>query len=127
MEIPKYIVFRVDVMKHGTSVELTNITDDVEDVILKTDLEKPKIYRPEENCNNCKNKESYECRYCTVSTEAVTFIETIPSRYEPQETLCRECDDYAGDGMICASNYLVYDFSTSAENCETEPKEDNPQ
>ena len=38
----------------------------------------------------------------------------------PQTALCRECDDYAGDGMYCASNYLVRDFSTSAENCETE-------
>ena len=36
----------------------------------------------------------------------------------PQTTLCRECDDYAGDGMYCASNYLVRDFSTSRENCE---------
>ena len=37
MEMPKYIVFRVDVMRKGTSVELTNITDEVEDVILKAD------------------------------------------------------------------------------------------
>lgn len=37
-----------------------------------------------------------------------------------QPTLCRECDDYAGDGMYCASNYIVYDFSTSRENCEAE-------
>ena len=37
MEIPKYIVFRVDVMRKGTNVELTNITDEVEDVILKAD------------------------------------------------------------------------------------------
>ena len=37
MEIPKYIVFRVDVMRKGTSVELTNITDEVEDVIFKAD------------------------------------------------------------------------------------------
>lgn len=37
MEIPKYIVFRVDVMRKGTSVELTNITDEVEDVIFEAD------------------------------------------------------------------------------------------
>ena len=46
---------------------------------------------------------------------------------EVQTTLCRECDDYAGDGMICASNYIVYDFSISADNCEakqTEPQTD---
>lgn len=41
----------------------------------------------------------------------------------PQTALCRECDDYAGDGMYCASNYLVRDFSTSRENCEA----DTPQ
>lgn len=45
----------------------------------------------------------------------------------PQTTLCRECDDYAGDGMYCASNYLVRDFSTSAENCEKEETADTPQ
>lgn len=37
MTIPKYIVFRVDVMRNGTSMELTNITDEVEDVIFKAD------------------------------------------------------------------------------------------
>ena len=26
--------------------------------------------------------------------------------------LCRECDDYAGDGMYCARNYIVCDFDT---------------
>ena len=47
------------------------------------------------------------------------------SHYEPRDKpkLCRECDDYAGDGMYCASNHLVYDFSTSRENCETERSE----
>ena len=33
--------------------------------------------------------------------------------------LCRECEEYAGDGMYCASNYLVYDFDT----CKNEPHE----
>lgn len=37
---------------------------------------------------------------------------------EPQAKLCRECDDYAGNGMYCASNHIVYDFSTSRGNCE---------
>lgn len=41
----------------------------------------------------------------------------------PQTTLCRECGDDAGDGMYCASNYLVHDFSTSRENCEEERNE----
>ena len=43
---------------------------------------------------------------------------------EPQTKLCRECDDYAGDGMYCASNYIVYDFSTSRGNCESQPTTD---
>ena len=37
---------------------------------------------------------------------------------KPQTKLCRECDDYTGDGMYCASNHIVYDFSTSRGNCE---------
>ena len=65
MEIPKYIVFRVDVMRKGTSVELTNITDEVEDVIFKTDRKTEPIthddYIESENdylearCLNCNN------------------------------------------------------------------------
>ena len=57
--------------------------------------------------------------------QAESIIEDAPSVVpKPKEgectqtTLCRECDDYAGDGMYCASNYLAYDFSTSRENCE---------
>ena len=33
--------------------------------------------------------------------------------------LCRECEEYAGNGMYCASNHLVYDFDT----CKNEPHE----
>ena len=43
---------------------------------------------------------------------------------EPQIKLCRECDDYAGDGMFCASNYMVFDFSKSIYKCESKPQTD---
>lgn len=56
-----------------------------------------------------------------------TVISLAEQADTPQTTLCRECDDYAGDGMYCASNYLVRDFSTSAENCEKEETADAPQ
>ena len=48
----------------------------------------------------------------------------VPCEYveEPLIKWCRKCDDYAGDGMYCASNYLVYDFSTSADHCESHTK-----
>ena len=54
MEIPKYIVFRVDVMRKGTSVKLTNITDEVEDVIFKADR---KTENSSEKPNNSKESE----------------------------------------------------------------------
>lgn len=42
---------------------------------------------------------------------------------EPQSgKLCRECDDYAGDGMYCARNYIVYDFDTCKDE-QTERSE----
>lgn len=31
-----------------------------------------------------------------------------------------EDEDYAGDGMYCAKNHLVYDFSLAKDNCENE-------
>ena len=37
---------------------------------------------------------------------------------EDEPRLCRECEEYAGDGMYCASNHLVYDFDT----CKDEPQ-----
>ena len=54
MKIPKYIVFEVNV--HGTSVELKNITDDVEDVILKS------------QADFCEFKGSM-CETCEMQTE----------------------------------------------------------
>ena len=54
MTIPKYIVFQVDIMRKGTSVELTNITDEVESVILKADRKTEP--NSSEFPNNCKTK-----------------------------------------------------------------------
>ena len=59
MEIPKYIVFRVDVMRKGTSVELTNITDEVEDVIFKADR---KTENSSEKPNNCEDLQDWKDR-----------------------------------------------------------------
>lgn len=64
MTIPKYIVFRVDVMRNGTSMELTNITDEVEDVIFKADCrDEPNLSEipnssdePQNDCDTCKHK-----------------------------------------------------------------------
>ena len=41
---------------------------------------------------------------------------------EPRPELCRECEDYAGDGMYCVKNHIVYEFSTSADNCKLKDK-----
>ena len=70
----------------------------------------------------------YDIRFRTTDRKIYKRIERffqdiMDEADTPQTTLCRECDDYAGDGMYCASNYLVRDFSTSAENCETEGSE----
>ncbi len=85
----------------------------------------------------CARKECAMCIYhgngfpmeCyEVQTNAMnTLADALRVADTPQTTLCRECDDYAGDGMYCASNYLVRDFSTSAENCEKEETADTPQ
>lgn len=66
MEMPKYIVFRVDVMRKGTSVELTNITDEVEDVILKADRKKECPIAIVFSCEECPHK---ECAYETERSE----------------------------------------------------------
>lgn len=63
MQIPKYIVFRVDVMRKGTSVELTNITDDVEDVILKAEQTEPQTCSFSD-CDNFKNPDYARCIEC---------------------------------------------------------------
>ena len=59
------------------------------------------------NCHNakaCKEKHWKGCKYEPWKLTAVDV--------EPQMKACRECDDYAGDGMYCAKNHIVYDFDT---------------
>ena len=34
---------------------------------------------------------------------------------DKQTELCRLCDNYAGDGMYCTKNMIVYDFSRSCK------------
>ena len=82
MEIPKYIVFRVDVMRKGTSVELTNITDEVEDVIFEADRK-----TEPQTCEDCKHWNDTEdgCadrHGCRATTEDCSTVE--PQNY---------CDD----------------------------------
>lgn len=36
------------------------------------------------------------------------------------ELFCRECEEYAGNGMYCAENYLVYDFSVRTDHCDSD-------
>lgn len=74
------------------------------------------------NNNTCQSKKCSE----RGGDWTVTIWDRLfckPYKYKKQPTLCRECDDYAGDGMYCASNYIVYDFSTSREHCEAERRE----
>lgn len=77
------------------------------------------------NCNTCKRK---NCKHKPKYGEDVRFncfaYTDEEPKDEPHTKLCRECDDYAGDGMYCASNHIVYDFSTSKGNCE--PQTDCP-
>ena len=70
MEIPKYIVFRVDVMRKGTSVELTNITDEVEDVIFKADR---KTENNLEIPNNCEDLQDWKDRMWTEAMRSCGF------------------------------------------------------
>lgn len=74
----------------------------------------------EDEPQNCENR---ECKNWDTINDHCMFIEQC--HYEPKDKskLCRECEEYAGDGMYCASNYLVYDFSTSRENCKTKRSE----
>lgn len=76
MEIPKYIVFRVDVMRKGTSVELTNITDEVEDVIFKADRKTEQTEH--RDCINCESAD--DCAKCRGFTDEP---QTVRSNLEP--------------------------------------------
>lgn len=60
--------------------------------------------------------------YCRNCNKRITTLEKLMAyKDEPQTKLCRECNDYAGDGMYCASNHIVYDFDT----CKNEPQTDD--
>lgn len=87
----------------------------------------------EPNClekpNNCEDLQDWKDRMwaeAIVTEPTISKMEQVDkdinvrSKDEPQTKLCRECDDYAGNGMYCASNYIVYDFSTSRGNCESQ-------
>ena len=88
-----------------------------------------KRYETESECVECKYepKDEPQMRDATAEERASVrkYIKSISKDARvnffdelPQTKLCRECDDYAGDGMYCASNHIVYDFSTSKGNCE---------
>lgn len=66
----------------------------------------PRKDKPQ-TCGNCKHRNTYSdmCRTCGDSN--------WEPKDEPQTELCRDCEDYAGNGMFCAKNYMVYDFSRS--------------
>lgn len=89
MQIPKYIVFRVDVMRKGTSMELTNITDDVEDVILKAEQTEPQydIDKGTIKCDNCSENGTFKCSKC----DGEMYFKRLEPKDEPQ-TECTSCD-----------------------------------
>ena len=69
-----------------------------------------------EKSNNCET-----CRFELYCPEMCEGCCEWDSHYEPKDEvkLCRECEEYAGDGMYCASNHLEYDFDI----CKNEPHE----
>lgn len=52
---------------------------------------------------------------CFSEVDVVNMLNHAPSI---EIVRCKDCDNYAGDGMYCASNHIVHDFSTSRGNCE---------
>ena len=57
------------------------------------------------------------CPAC--AKEYQTMVSAFMKGVEGEVTTpCATCDDYAGDGMTCASGYLVFEYSTSADNCK---------
>lgn len=107
MEIPKYIVFRVDVMRKGTSVELTNITDEVEDVILKADRKTEPTISKMEQVDKDINVRS--------KTELKTQTETQNSNLTFEKRTMRDC-----------YNCRKYETEGECVECHFEPK-DEPQ
>ena len=83
------------------------------------------IYDKDDNlvlhtCFRTPNTETelYEC--LETMPQFIDIIASVEAdrKTEPTAKLCRECDDYAGDGMYCAKNHIVYDFDT----CKDEPQ-----
>lgn len=66
-------------------------------------------FRIDYQCSECEFKTTYTSRFCPQC--GTKMKENKP---------CRRCEDYAGNGMCCAKNYLVYDFSLAKDNCENE-------
>lgn len=67
------------------------------------------IYNIDFKCSKCELKTRYNSKFCP---QCGAKMKT--------NRLCQMCDDYAGDGMYCAKNHLVYDFSLAKDNCENE-------
>lgn len=66
-------------------------------------------FRIDYQCSECEFKTTYTSKFCPQC--GARMKENKP---------CRRCEDYAGNGMCCAKNYLVYDFSLAKDNCENE-------
>lgn len=113
MEIPKYIVFRVDVMRKGTSVELTNITDDVEDVILKAEQTETNCSEKPNNCDEPQTENLFTDKYGDVWEWRGDAWYCISGQDEPQT----DCDDrYAL--RTDSGEVVAYDCPLSCEQTE---------
>ena len=92
----------------------TLIDEDTE--IMRFALKDIELIDEPNNCETCRHNKlewySEICDSCCGNN----------NHYEPKDEpkLCRECDDYAGDGMFCAKNYLVYNFDTCKDEPQTE-------
>jgi hypothetical protein len=65
------------------------------------------IYNIDFKCSECELKPRYTSDYCP---QCGAKMKT--------NRLCQMCNDYVRNGMPCAKNYLVYDFSLAKDNCE---------
>ena len=91
MTIPKYIVFQVDIMRKGTSVELTNITDEVESVILKADRKTEP--NSSEFPNNCETEPTTqtETQNSNLTFEKRTMLDCYNCKRFETDDECIEC------------------------------------
>lgn len=62
-----------------------------------------------------------KCSICNMKQYAgqINFCPECGAKMKENKP-CRRCEDYAGNEMCCAKNYLVYDFSLAKDNCENE-------